>query len=176
MFDSPQPQTAQLNNYILLISRQILLAVGIIVVVSVIPDYYVFIENILQQLFHQKSEVLFTLNNHRTHKLLITILLIKLFYWHLTILNFIYSFIQRKKFVSNLFKVTFICLKLIKKKCSGVFFLMQALHILPKRFLKTEFGRIKRTKIIIFPIGLLLYIDIYTIILHFSNGKANIFN
>lgn len=48
MFDSPQPQTAQLNNYILLISRQILLAVGIIVVVSVISDYYIFIENILQ--------------------------------------------------------------------------------------------------------------------------------
>lgn len=48
MFDSPQPQIAQLNNYILLISRQILLAVGIIVVVSVIPDYYIFIENILQ--------------------------------------------------------------------------------------------------------------------------------
>lgn len=43
MFDSPQPQTAQLNNYILLISRQILLAVGIIVV-SVISDYYIFIE------------------------------------------------------------------------------------------------------------------------------------
>lgn len=44
MLDSPQPQTAQLNNYIFLI----LLAVGIIVVVSVIPDYYIFIENILQ--------------------------------------------------------------------------------------------------------------------------------
>lgn len=56
MFDSPQPQTTQLNNYILPISRQILLVVGIIVAVSVIPDYYIFLENILQQLFHHKSE------------------------------------------------------------------------------------------------------------------------
>lgn len=61
-----------------------------------------------------------------------------------------------------------------QKQVMECFFLMDTFY--PNGFLKTEFGRIIRTKIIIFPIGLLLYIDIYTIILHFSNGKANIFN